>query len=46
LKLTAKTTPQDQNPKNEWLLPVAIIIVAFLALTSLVLIVRRKRRGV
>jgi hypothetical protein len=45
MKLSAKQPPKDQNKNNQWLLPTAIVIVSFLALTSLVLIVRRKRRG-
>lgn len=44
IKLSEQSTPtKDNNPKNKWVLPVIILVVSLLALTSLILIVRRKR---
>jgi hypothetical protein len=40
-----KTSPPAQkNPKNDWIKPIAIIVLSLLALTTLILIVRKRRR--
>jgi ribosomal protein L24E len=44
LKMTKKTSNQDKEPTNNWILPVSILAVSFLALTSLMLIVRKRRQ--
>jgi len=45
LKLSKQnTSTENKNPKNKWILPTVISVVSFLALTSLVLIVRRKKQ--
>jgi len=45
IKLSEQSnSTKDKSPKNEWVLPTIILGVSFLALTSLILVVRKKKQ--
>jgi len=43
-KMAESSSNKDKDPSNDKILPIVILVVSFLALTSLILIIVRKRR--
>jgi len=42
--MAESSSNKDKDPSNDKILPIVILVVSFLALTSLILIIVRKRR--
>ena len=43
-KLAESSSNKDQDPNNDKILPIIILVVSFLALISLVLIIRKRKQ--